>query len=146
MKKLFIIAFIHIGFNAFAKQRGIVSDAVKFPTDTTVLPQILALPLNNYIGKPVDSLFSVLPVGYTSRGMMTTRVGYAKGVYQTYYTAETNNCYIEIFIDTIQYLPKPNYSHIWDMNLVKMETIAFIKVWKNNNICLYGCNNPNYYD
>jgi hypothetical protein len=32
------------------------------------------------------------------------------------------------------------------MNLAKKETIAFIKVWKNNNVCMYGCNNPNYYD
>lgn len=146
MKKLFLFIFISISSHSFAKPIINKIMPLKSPPDTTVLPQILSLPLNNYIGKPVDSLFSVLPAGYTSRGMMTTRVGYAKGVYQTYYTAETNNCYIEIFIDTIQYLPKPNYSHIWDMNLAKMETIAFIKVWKNNNICLYGCNNSNYYD
>ena len=73
--------------------------------------------------------------------------GYTKGVYQSYSTSYTNNCFIEIFVDTFQFLPIPNLTPTssWNMNLAKQETIAFIKVWKNNNVCMYGCNNPDYY-
>lgn len=118
------------------------------PPDTTALTQILNLPLSNYISKPVDSLLLVLPSGFTSRGFMPTGIGYTKGVYQSYFSNETNNCFIEIYINTFQFLPIPNRTPTttWNMNLAKQETIAYIKVIKNNKVCVFDCNNPNYYD
>ena len=112
-----------------------------------MLPQILALPLSTYIGLPVDSLLIDLPTSYTQRLFMPAdRIGYAKGVAQLYGASSTNSCFVEIFIDTFQYLTFPNYgkTDAWNFTLAKQETIAYIKVWKNNR-CVYGCNNPNYY-
>jgi hypothetical protein len=116
------------------------------PTDTTVIPQILSLPLTSFIGKPVDSLLSVLPPGYSTRDFMPVGIGYTRGICQSYFSGEFNNCFIEIYIDVFNHLPIPNRTKTttWNMNLAKQEKIAFIKVVKNNNICLYGCNNPNY--
>ncbi len=113
--------------------------------DTTQLPQVLALPLASYVGKPVDSLLLVLPSVYTKRGFMPVGVGYTKGIYQSYFGGEFNNFYVEIYIDFFQYLPIPNRTSTinWNMNLAKQETISFIKVVKNN-VCVYGCGNPNY--
>lgn len=117
------------------------------PTDTTLLTQILALPLQNYIGKPVDSLFAVLPSGFTDRQFMPIKIGYVRGITQMYFTSQFNNCYVQIFIDTFQHLPIPNRTSVdtWNMELGKKETIAFIKVYKNDYTCVYGCNNENYY-
>lgn len=147
MKTTFLSLFVCFCLIGFSKQYECKIFDRKEPSDTTVLTQILALNLQSYIGKPVDSLFAALPTGYTSRGFMPIGIGYTKGVAQSYFTSEFNNCFVEIFIDTFQYLPIPNRTPTtnWNMNLAKQETIAFIKVWKNNNICMYGCNNPNYY-
>ncbi|MBI5856489.1 MAG: hypothetical protein HZB42_02465 [Sphingobacteriales bacterium] len=148
MKKMLVILFVYMSMTASANSGKPVMIFRALPPDTTILSQILNLPLSSYIGKPVDSLFLVLPTGYTRRGFMPTGIGYTKGVYQSYFTSEYNNCFVEIFIDTFQFLPIPNRTPTttWDMSLAKKETIAFIKVWKNNNICIYGCNNPAYYD
>ena len=116
-------------------------------SDSTVLPQILALPLSTYIGLPVDSLISDLPTNFSAQLFKPSdRIGYAKGVVQIYGLSGTNSCAVEIFIETFQYLTFPNYSNIdtWNFSLAKQETLAYIKVWKNNR-CVYGCNNPNYY-
>ncbi len=149
MKKIFLIAFILYSIHAFAdnsKSRYVIPNIL--PPDTTVLSQILSLPLQSYIGKPVDSLLNVLPGTYTDRDFMVVKVGRAKGLWQAYYTSQANNCTIEIFIDTFHFMSFPNYTKTttWDMTLAKRETIAFIKVYKNNLLtCVYGCNNPNYY-
>lgn len=146
MKKYIVILLILVNIKATASD-AVSRTRMQLPPDTTVLPSILSINLSYYIGKPVDSLLFVLPPGYTSRDFMPVGAGYAKGVYQSYSTSNSNNCFVEIFIDTFQFLPIPNKTPTttWNMNLAKQETIAFIKVWKNNNICMYGCNNPNYY-
>lgn len=150
MKKYIIIILITIvciDNNTYAKNHTLNSKTCIAYFDTTYLPQILALPLQSYIGKPVDSLLAVLPASYTSRDFMPVGIGYTKGVYQSYFTGELNNFFVEIYIDNFQFLPIPNrtVTTTWNMNLAKQETIAFIKVFKNNNICLYGCNDPDYY-
>ena len=141
--------FFLISIKAFSGNTTPTSNRLRLSmySDTTVLPQILALNLQSYIGRPVDSLLRVLPGGYTSRGFMPTGIGYARGVYQSYGTLENNNCGVEIFIDTFHFLPIPNRTKTttWDMNLAKKETISFIRIIKNNK-CIYGCNNANYYD
>jgi hypothetical protein len=81
MKSLVVACFICISINAFPNSDKPVYSIQVSPPDTTVLPQILNLPISNYIGKPVDSLFAVLPPGYTGRGFIPTRVGYSSGVY-----------------------------------------------------------------
>jgi hypothetical protein len=101
---LYLIPFVRDNTNVVNASLMVYTTA----TDTAVLPQILNIPLRSYIGKPVDSLLLVLPTGYTSRGFMPTGIGYTKGVYQSYFTSEYNNCFIEIFIDTFQFLPIPN--------------------------------------
>ncbi len=148
MKRLLVVFFIFIAVIAFAdngKPRFFIPCTTP---DTSVVTQILALPLQSYIGKPVDSLFSVLPCSYDSRGFIPAHRGRCKGLFQSYFTSEFNNCYVEIYIDTFQYMAFPNYTRpsTWSMTLAKKETVAFIKVYKNNTICIYGCNNPNYYD
>lgn len=116
-------------------------------SDTTVIPQILNLPLQSYIGKPIDSLLSVLPVGHDNQNLMPAKLGYIKGFYRIYGTEELNHCSVEIYIDTIQFLSVPNYAQrcMWDMNLAKKEIISYIKIVKNNTVCVYGCDNPRYY-
>lgn len=115
-------------------------------SDTTVIPAILSLPLDSYIGKPVDSLLKQLPVDYSFRSFIPARLGYVKGVYLVYGTEELNHCTVEIFIDHFQYLTVPNYTPArnWNMVFAKMEKISFIKVIKNNTFCLYGCNDPQH--
>lgn len=142
-KWIFIFAIFCVG--AFENSFSAVTQ--KPFSDTTVLKSILSINFNSYIGKPVDSLLSVLPAGFTYRGFMPVGAGYTKGVYQSYSTSNTNNCFVEIFVDTFQHLPVPNLSptSTWNMNLAKQETIAYIKIWKNNTVCVYGCNNPDYY-
>jgi hypothetical protein len=146
MKKSFIIFCLLVSIDTVANN---ISHGYKkhFPSDTTVIPSILSINLNYYIGKPVDSLLSILPAGFTYRGFMPVGAGYAKGVYQSYSTNYTNNCFIEIFVDTFRFLPVPNLTPTtsWNMNLAKQETVAYIKVIKNNNVCVYGCNNPGYF-
>jgi hypothetical protein len=150
MKKIILICLLLIlGINSLsAREYFKLSNYAASAFDTTLLPQILALPLQSYIGKPVDSLLSVLPGQYTSRGFMPVGIGYTKGIFQSYFSTEQNNCFVEIYIDTFTFLPVPNRKPTtkWDINLAKKEKIAFIKVIKNNNSCVYGCNNPNYYD
>jgi len=146
MKKYLVIFYLFVSISTIANNsRQSLNNS--FPVDTTVLPTILSINLNYYIGKPVDSLLSVLPAGYTYRGFMPVGAGYTKGIYQSYSTSYTNNCFIEIFVDIFQVLPVPNLSptSTWNMNLAKQETIAFIKVIKNNNVCVFGCSNPDYY-
>lgn len=122
-------------------------EAYKLTSDTTVIPQILALPLASYIGKPVDSLLTALPQSFDSRNFRPARLGYAKGIFISYGTSGSNLCLVEIYWDTIQHLPVPNYNPVgdWDIGLAKLETISYIKVIKNNTVCLYGCDNPKYY-
>ena len=148
MKSIILLILLTVNCNAFAGDSMPIKYRVNLSmySDTTVLPQILALPLSNYIGKPVDSLFAALPGNYTDRGFKPKGIGYARGVTQGYGTAEFNNCFVEIFIDTFHFMTFPNRTKTttWDMNLAKRETIAFIKVWKNNT-CVYGCSNPSYY-
>jgi len=147
MKKIFVFTLLYFGIFVSAKADSKSSYTYNLSSDTTFLPQILVLPLSSYIGKPVDSLLTVLPGGYSDRGFMPYGAGYNKGVFQSYSTDYSNNCFVEIYIDSYQYLPIPNKTPTtsWNMDLAKLETIAFIKVWKNNKICVFGCNNPNYF-
>ena len=148
MKKWIFILLFFLSNSTFGNCLKYNDDKIPSSMDTTVLQSILSINLNYYIGKPVDSLLSVLPTGFSDRGFMPVGAGYAKGVYQSYSTSYSNNCFVEIYIDNFQFLPIPNLTPTttWNMNLAKKETVAFIKVIKNNNICVYGCNNPNYYD
>ncbi len=145
MQLLFLsAALLAIGLKAPGKTAWPEQKSVT--RDSSVLPAILSLPLSSYIGKPVDSLFSVLPPGYTSRVFMPLRVSYCAGVSQSYFVSETNAVLIQVFIDNYQYMVFPNRTKTrsWDMNLARKEKIAYIKIIKNNNICIYGCDNPNY--
>lgn len=144
MKKILLCMFLLYGMHAFA---GNTSTYVASP-DTAQLPQILALPLQTYIGKPVDSLLNVLPGGYSSRMFMVARVGRAKGIFQSYFTSQTNNCYVEVYVDNFQFMTFPNYTATttWSMTTARTETISFIKVFKNSTVCVYGCNVSNYSD
>lgn len=149
MKKQIIIltTFLFIWVNLFANSGKKNRTGNTVPPDTSLLTQILALPLQNYIGKPVDSLFLVLPGGYNGRGFMNSKIGYIKGVYQIYGSSEFNNLSIEIYVDNYQFLSVPDRtknSSTWDMTLAKKETVAYIKVFKNYQ-CVYGCGNPNYW-
>jgi hypothetical protein len=147
MKSILFTMLILIGFCSVSQAKTINRPVRPVYSDTTVLPQILGLPLSTYIGKPVDSLLSVLPSNYTDRGFMPYGAGYTKGVFQSYSTSNTNNCFVEIYIDTFSFLPIPNLTptSTWIMALTKQETIAYIRVVKNNTACVYGCNNQNYY-
>ncbi len=147
MKKIVLyILIVVVSIKTHANEKRNIYTSSVVPQDTTILNQILALPLQSFIGKPVDSLFSALPSGYVNRYFIPARWGYIKGVSQGYGSQGFPRYFIQIFIDTIQFLPVPNYTptHTWNMNLAKMEKIAFIKVWKDN-VCVYGCSNNNYW-
>ena len=146
MKKVLVATLICICVNAMANSGKPVISLSSFPPDTTVLPQILNLPLSNYIGMPVDSLFSVLPSGFTCRGFLPVRISYNKGVFQSYGTQGNNTVSVIIYVDNYQHMVFPNRNNVrtWDMNLAKEEIISYIRVVKNNTVCLYGCTNPNY--
>jgi hypothetical protein len=149
MKKLVLacVLIFAISENVFADKGRPVFHFPKDCPDTTLLSQVLALPLQTYIGKPIDSLFQVLPAAYYKRGFMPSKVGFIKGVFQLYGSAEFNNISVEIYVDTFQFLTVPDRSmpsSSRDMTLAKKETIAFIKVFKNYE-CVYGCSNPNYW-
>lgn len=143
-KIFFILVILSIGHSINARDFR-KANTYKCLGDTMQLPQVLALPLLNYIGKPVDSLLQVLPNVYTKRGFMPVGIGYTRGIFQSYFGGEFNNFYVEIYIDSFLYLPIPNRTSTvnWNMDLAKQETISFIKVVKNN-VCVYGCGNPNY--
>ena len=146
MRNMIMVFLLLVAIDSSATNNNFVYNRSNSLPDTTVLPTILSLPLSPYIGKPVDSLLAMLPNSFTSRGFMPTGIGYCKGLSQSYYSSEFNTCYVEIFVDTFQFMTFPNRTKTttWNMNLAKQETIAFIKVWKNNE-CVYGCNNSNYY-
>lgn len=148
MKKILPVIFIAASFSAFAGKNNTGVPAPKPATDTTVLPQIMALPLASYIGKPVDSLLSVLPIPYTDRDFIPARAGYCRGLYQVYGDHEVNTVTVQIFVDHFQHMPFPNRTKTtnWSMTLAKLEIISYIRVVKSNTICLFGCNNPKYYD
>ena len=144
MKKTMVLILLFVSVSCFAGTEN--KNLPKLPVIDTLLNYILALPLQSYIGKPVDSLFSVLPANYTDRSFMPMGIGYSRGVFQSYGTSNTNTISVQIFIDTFQHMTFPNRTKTttWNMNLAKQETISYIKVLKNN-VCMYGCNNPNYY-
>ena len=145
MQLLFLsAALLAIGLKAPGKTAWPEQKSVT--RDSSVLPAILALPLSSYIGKPVDSLLTRLPLHHSARGFMPARIRYLRGIYQLYGTNENNMVAIEIFIDEFHFLQVPCSADLppWDMNLAKKEKIAFIKVFKNNITCIYGCDNPNY--
>jgi hypothetical protein len=146
MKKILIITLVCISMNTLANSGKPMIIVKGLPSDTTVLPQILSLSLNTYIGKPVDSLLSVLPINYTCRGFVPIRISYNRGVFQSYGDSGDNTVSVIIYIDHYQFMTFPNRNNVrtWDMNLAKKEIISFIKVVKNNTTCMYGCNNPNY--
>lgn len=147
MKKILLICLLFCTKNSFANKNYSYKPKCSIISDTTVIPQILALPLQSYIGKPLDSLLSVLPVIYDDQGFKPAKLGYVRGIYRLYGTEEFNHCSVQIFFDTIQFLPVPNYNqtNTWDMNLAKKEIVSHIRVVKNNTICLFGCDNPKYY-
>ena len=146
MKKILLIISFFIYSTSFASKRTTIDIQYESFADTTVIPQILALPLSNFIGKPLDSLLLALPAPYTGQGFKPARIGYIKGFYRVYGEEEFNHCAIEIFFDTIQFLPVPNYNQkdTWNMSLAKKEIISFIKITKNTTSCVYGCGNPKY--
>lgn len=149
MKKIFLVIFIATGFHAFAGTSKTGAPIPQSATDTTVLPQIMALPLASFIGKPVDSLLSVLPIPYGDRDFIPARAGYCRGLYQAYEIFdEVNTVTVEIFVDHFQHMPFPNRTQTtnWSMDLAKLEIISYIRVVKSNTICVFGCNNPKYYD
>jgi hypothetical protein len=123
---------------------GLSVSPIKPYGDTATLAHILSLPLINYIGKPVDSLLSQLPSGFTDRLFQPIR-NRAKGIFQSYGSSGSNSVIVEIYIDNWQHV---NFSAggitKWSMNDAKLETIAFIRVVNDNN-CVYGCNHPNYW-
>ena len=125
MKKYILFVSLLVSINTIANN-AIYRERMQLPPDTTVLPSILSINLSYYIGKPVDSLLSVLPAGFSNRGFMPVGAGYAKGIYQSYSTSYSNNCFVEIFIDTFQFLSIPNRTQTstWNMNLAKQETIS----------------------
>lgn len=146
--KLLILLTLMFTINEYSSEsNALVAKIQPKPSDTTVLPQILGLNLNSFIGKPVDSLLLALPSNHSRRGFMFAKFGYAKGVIQAYGVTETNNCQVEIYIDNFQFLTFPNYDvSTWSITLARMELISFIRIKKSNgDICVYGCNNPNYY-
>ena len=148
MRKTLILMLVFLSLNSSASTYSAHKISNCTLPDTTVLSQILNLPLNSYIGKPLDSLFLVLPNNYTDRQFMPYGIGYCKGLFQSYGTMEMNTVSVEIYIINFQYLSFPNRTKTstWDMSLAKKETIAFIKVIKNNRVCFFGCNNPNFYN
>jgi hypothetical protein len=147
MKNISVCLLMFISINCFATNAEIGTEKGSYPPDTTKLANILTINLQSYISKPVDSLLKVLPQDFTNRTFMPIGIGYAKGISQSYFTSEFNNCIIEIYIDTFKFVPMPNYDYKrnWSMDLVKKETISFIKVLKNSFICVYGCNDDKYY-
>jgi len=147
MKKILVAICLFSTLNAFSTETFTVNKSFKSYNDTTVLTQIATIPLNTYIGKPVDSLFLVLPSNFTTRKFMPTRGSSSNGVYQAYGTSVDNSVVVQIFIDSFQYVSFPFRSNAssWDMNLAKQETISFIRIVKND-VCVYGCGHPNYKD
>lgn len=146
IKKIITTLLVCISLNALANSGKPVFLIKKSLPDTTVLPQILSLPLSSYIGKPVDSLLSVLPSNYSFRGFMPERIRFNRGVVQSYGEIPANDVTIQIYIDHYSYMSFPDNTRSvpWDMNLAKKETISFIKIIKNSKVCVYGCDNPNY--
>lgn len=146
MKKIFLIFTLFLSISAFAIETRTNVLAKDLP-DSTIINQIVGLPLQTYIGKPIDSLFNALPLGFTSRGFMVARAGYAKGLYQSYWTSADNYCSVEIYIDTFNFLsfPMQTPTTSWSMVLAKQEIISYIRVVKNNNQCVFGCGNLNYF-
>lgn len=155
MKKRLLIPvfFIFSILNYVSSHAGYVvyrpaSVRVSSPADT-IISRILTIQLSHYIGKPVDSLLSVLPIPYTKRGFNPARAGYCRGLYQVYgIFDEVNTVTVEIFVDHFQHMVFPNRTKksTWNMDLAKQEIISYIRVVKSNTICLYGCNNPKYED
>gem|GEM_PF-2502962 len=147
MKTILLILAMVASFGVSANENKTIIQTTTCPPDSTVSNQILAISLQSYIGKPVDSLFARLPAGYTNRGFMVARAGYSKGLYQSYWTSVDNYCTVEIYVDTFSYLSFPitTPTTSWSMNLAKQEIISYIRVVKNNNTCIYGCNNSNYF-
>ena len=146
MKKTFLVACLFACTATFADNK--TKSVTPVFGDTTALPAILSLNLQSYIGKPVDSLLAVLPSNYNLRAFLPGSFGYCRGIAQVWGTTSYNSCGVSIFINNFQYLSFPMYtaSKTWDMTLGKKETISFIRVYKNNSECLFGCNDNRYWD
>jgi hypothetical protein len=139
MRSVLIIIGMFLYIQSYCKEYNYRKIA---PSDTTVLPQILSLPLSTYIGKPVDSLIAHLPAGYINTKITGWRsIRLAEILHIVY----PNNVVVEIHVKNFQYMNPHwvntgNPTQNWSVALFRKETISFAIIF-NGSTCINGCQN-----
>jgi hypothetical protein len=132
MKKLTLIISTLIFLQLSSKAQDSLA-----ANDPLVL-QIQNLNLNGFTGKPVDSLLSYLPAGYTlaiQGSVVLKKAGYLLVEYAPY-------TYIYIAVRTFTHMnpnlsPTGNPTQNWDINLFRKEVLSFAVAF--NGSCINGC-------
>ena len=102
----------------------------------TTLNQLLAINASHYINKPLDSIISVLPDGYTQ-----LRVSGWRKTARFITVSYPNKLWIELHVRQFSYMNPVDPNHVWDINLMRLENLHHISISKGGT-CYVGC--PDY--
>jgi hypothetical protein len=127
VKRIFLLILVCSCLNGVANSGRPVLTIQSLPPDTTVLSQILALPLNTYIEKPVDSLLTLLPANFISRKIH----GWGSLKYaQVLRIVYPNDIRVLIFVKEFTHMNRRSDSLDWNINLFKLEKTKCVEIWQ----------------
>jgi len=112
----------------------IFAEKAEAQTPDSILSQLQSIDENQYIGKPLDSIISVLPTGHIKmvvRGIRTT----ARKVTILY----PNKVWIELHVREFTNMNPDESNRAWDLSLMRQEKLYRTVIYKNNT-CYRNCN------
>lgn len=123
-RKILVIIFCFIALTFFCNGNTVRINSY-LPIDT-VREALNAIPIDNYVGKPIDSLIAHLPATFQSRRFTLNlpkshRVKHVRSLVYSY----KNGDKVEIFVKRYQFMNPIDPNEVWDFNLFRKE-IAFV--------------------
>lgn len=139
MKTLFIAILIAFTLNAIA--RGNKHSVVKmnmhynYYSQDTLTPYLNALNLNQFISKPVDSFFALIPANYLSMQILPgDQMKRASALVIRY----PNGIKLGIFVKDFTHMNPNPPSSSWSIPLFRKENVYRIEIF-NGTTCINGC-------
>lgn len=114
MKKILFLIYIAVSFNSYSQN--------------PVFTQLSQINLANYVEKPVDSILSLLPPGYTS-GF----VGYITSNKVKYFFAKySDGTKLVIYVKDYQFMNPIDPNRVWNIDQFKHEAVWYVRLWHYN--------------
>jgi hypothetical protein len=126
MKKIFLV----LGMVLFTFLTG----KAEAQTPDSILLQLQAVDESQFIGKPLDSIISILPAGHIKmvvRGIRTT----ARKITILY----PNRVWIELHVREFTNMNPDDSNRVWNLSLMRQEKLYRTVIYKNTT-CYSNCN------